>query len=173
MGGDESIITGDRRTSSSTIASAQRRGLTVLHRCKKILPIFIAAHSGNQVQRLDLCLFGAIKNNIENVDAMSEINIQTLHIVQVVTSYMSLAAPIDITASFRNGGVPLDIEPGGRLTCRVTRETPRCPLEDFEAEQRKEVEEEEFDASEREEVDDDIPGDTGSEMDRDAEEDVP
>jgi hypothetical protein len=55
------------------------------------------------------------KNYIENVDAMSEINIQTLHIVQVVTSYMGLAAPIDITASFRNGGVPLDIEQGDAL----------------------------------------------------------
>jgi hypothetical protein len=35
------------------------------------------------------------------------------------------------------------------------------------------MEEEKFDASEREEVDDDIRRESGSEMDRDSEEDVP
>jgi hypothetical protein len=94
-----------------------------------IVPIFLPAHASNQVQPLDLCLFGVTKGQIIRVNNLECANIQSTHVVKVINGFLSAANPNNIVSSFRNGGISVCLNPIDRkLYCKVTRETLRCVM---------------------------------------------
>jgi hypothetical protein len=72
-----------------------------------VTPIFIALHSSNQLQMLDLSIFGVVERRIARVNKLEQVNIQTNHIHEILQGFYAAAAPANIVASFRNGGVSL------------------------------------------------------------------
>jgi hypothetical protein len=98
----------------------------------KIEPIWLPAHSSNQLQMLDLSIFGITKRKIARVNRLEQVNVQTEHIVQVVNSFMSAACPHNVIESFRNAGFSLKRDANNRILCHVTPESARCLFEPIE-----------------------------------------
>jgi hypothetical protein len=101
------------------------------HLCSinNIEPIFLPPHSSNQLQPLDLCLFGVTKKLIQRVNQLETINLQSYHIVRIVNGFMSASVPLNIVESFANAGISLLLDPEDRqLYCHITPETARCLL---------------------------------------------
>jgi hypothetical protein len=101
-----------------------------------IIPVPLPPDSSNQLQPLDLSLFGATKRHILGANRHEEGNLQSRHICEVLTGFLSAAVPPSIVASFRNGGISLVLEGNeprsGRIPnilCRITPESARCLLE--------------------------------------------
>jgi hypothetical protein len=63
--------------------------------------VFFPAHASNQLQALDLSIFGVTKRLIARVNRTETYSIQTKHIARVVGSFMSAATPLNITQAFR------------------------------------------------------------------------
>jgi CRP-like cAMP-binding protein len=84
-----------------------------------VIAIFFPPHSSNQVQPLDLSLFGTTKKAILRTNRMDPLNIQTEHIVKVVNSFMSAATPCGVVKTFRRAGLVLVVD-GERLVCQVS-----------------------------------------------------
>jgi hypothetical protein len=64
-------------------------GPTFQHLCEqhKVTPIFLPPHSSNQLQPLDVSVFGISKNDINRANKLSKKNVQTDHIVRILNSY--------------------------------------------------------------------------------------
>jgi hypothetical protein len=58
-------------------------------------------------------------------DRMETVNIPLLHIAQVVSIFMSAASPLNLVATFRNGGINLAIA-DEQLICWITHGGARC-----------------------------------------------
>jgi hypothetical protein len=86
------------------------------------------SHSSNQLQTLDLCLFGATKKLIARINKLEKVNVQVNYIVRVVDGLMAAAVPHNIVPSFRNTGVSLLLNDDHVIRCMVTQETTRCIL---------------------------------------------
>jgi hypothetical protein len=86
-------------------------------------------HSSNQIQPLDLSTFGITKRHIARVNRMENVNIQSTHIAQVVSSFMSAASPLNVVGTFRRAGIRMRLDSDGRLVCIVSPEDARCLLE--------------------------------------------
>jgi hypothetical protein len=93
------------------------------------LPFFIPPHSSNQLQMLDLCLFGITKRLISRLNKAEKINIQSDHIIKIMNSFLSAAVPKTITASFRNAGLELIMDPDRVIRMRVAPEKARCIID--------------------------------------------
>jgi hypothetical protein len=72
--------------------------------------VFLPPHSSNQLQELDISLFGLLKRRIENINSKLDINIQSKHIAQIYSAFQSSFTSQNIIASFRNAGMELFIE---------------------------------------------------------------
>jgi hypothetical protein len=89
-------------------------------------------HSSNQVQPLDLSTFGVTKRLIARVNRMENVNVQSAHIAQVVSAFMSASSPLNVVGTFLSAGIALSLGAGGRFFCRVARERARCLLAPFD-----------------------------------------
>jgi hypothetical protein len=108
-----------------------------------IIAIFLPPHSSNQLQMLDLSIFGVTKRMIARVNKLEKVNVQTTHIHQILQGFYSAATPANIVASFRNAGVSLAIKAETRETiCAITPQTARCLIHPMDlTEHRMETEE--------------------------------
>jgi hypothetical protein len=113
----------DNCTAHSGAVSEELCALHDIHR------LFLPPHSSNQLQMLDLCIFGVTKRIISRINRLEALNVQSAHIGQVVCSFLSAASPMNVAASFRNGGISLIQDHRGMPICRVTPETTRCLLD--------------------------------------------
>jgi hypothetical protein len=85
------------------------------------------AHSSNQIPPLDLTGFGVMKRLLSRVNHVEAGNIQSTLVAQGVSAFMSAACPINVVATFRNGGIHLAIE-DHKLVCPITPEKAGCLL---------------------------------------------
>jgi hypothetical protein len=84
-----------------------------------VVPFYFPPHSSNQLQPLDLSLFGVTKRLLARMNRLDAVNIQTKHIAQVVSSFMSAATPLNIVKTFGLSGIGLMIDDEGILRCQV------------------------------------------------------
>jgi hypothetical protein len=96
-----------------------------LCREKRITPIWLPAHASDQLQMLDLSLFGLTKSLTSRINEFAAVNVQRWDICRVVCSFLSAATPLNIVQSLRNGGISLIRDDSGML-CGVTPHTARC-----------------------------------------------
>jgi hypothetical protein len=112
----------DNCTSHDTVKLAEISGV---HR---LLPVPLPPHSSNQLQALDLSIFGVTKRHLARVNRMEGLNVQSKHIAQVVCAFMSAAVPVNIVQSFRNAGVILAVV-DNKVFCKVEPRQARCLLQ--------------------------------------------
>lgn len=102
-----------------------------------VVVCWLPPHSSNQIQPLDLSTFGITKRHIARVNRMETVNVQSRHIAEVVSSFMSAASPMNVVGTFASAGITLTLSPEGRPLCRVCPERARCllfPIERMEVE---------------------------------------
>jgi hypothetical protein len=63
---------------------------------------------------------------------METVNVQSSHIAQVVSAFMSASSPLNVVGTFLSAGIALSLDAGGRLFCRVAREHARCLFAPFD-----------------------------------------
>jgi hypothetical protein len=84
----------------------------------RIILCFFPPHSSNQLQPLDLCLFGVLKRLLSSANKLDAVNIQTKHIASVVCAFLAAAVPVNVVKSFRLSGICL-IADEGVLLCTI------------------------------------------------------
>jgi hypothetical protein len=94
-------------------------------RDNKITFLFLPPHSSHQLQCLDVSLFGITKRHVSSYNRKDILNIQTSHIIKVVSSFVQAATPNNITGSFRNSGISLYSDDQLRIHCLITPLTVR------------------------------------------------
>jgi hypothetical protein len=92
-----------------------------------VIPLAFPPHSSNQVQPLDLSIFGITKRLVARVNRMESMNVQTDHIAKVVCSFMAAATPVNIVKTFCRAGICLVLD-DGIVRCRVCPDHARCLL---------------------------------------------
>jgi hypothetical protein len=100
----------------------------VLCQAHNVLPIWLPPHSSNQLQPLDLCIFGVTKRFLCRANKLEKVNLQTGHIVNILESFMTAAIPRNIIAAFRNAGISLLMDADRTMRSHITPETTRCVL---------------------------------------------
>jgi hypothetical protein len=98
-----------------------------------IIPCYIPPHSSNQVQPLDLCVFGVTKRLMTRLNKMDKENIQSVHAGKFVSAFHSTCNRVNVIASFRKAGIVLHLESTGVAVCYVEKYQCRCLLRHFEA----------------------------------------
>jgi hypothetical protein len=88
--------------------------------------------SSNQVQPLDLCVFGIIKRLVVRLNQMGEANIQLLHIAKLFSGFHSACNSVNIIASFHNAGTTFHLNEETLPMCHVNIEHRRCLLHQFD-----------------------------------------
>jgi hypothetical protein len=84
-----------------------------------IVPFPIPPHSSNQVQPLDLCVYGITKRLMTRLNELGEGNVQSLHIVRLVSAFHSADDPMNAIASFRNAWIARGPDQAGISVCHV------------------------------------------------------
>jgi hypothetical protein len=110
----------------------------------KIICVFLPPHSSNQLQPLDLSLFGVTKKRLVQVNGLESHKVQTRHIHKVVNCFMEAATPSNIVGTFRRAGIAVVYE-NEQLLCRVSPELASAVMESMEYEWEEEGEPEEDD----------------------------
>jgi hypothetical protein len=59
----------------------------------RVVPCYFPPHSSNQLQPLDLSLFGITKRLLSRVNRLDAVNIQTRHVASVVCAFLAAAVP--------------------------------------------------------------------------------
>jgi hypothetical protein len=106
------------------------RGAEFEHLCgaHRVVPVWLPPHSSNQLQMLDLCIFGVTKKLIFRANKLEKVNLQSDHIVRILDGFMAAAVPHNVVQSFRNGGISLLLDDDRVVRCQVTPDTARCLL---------------------------------------------
>jgi hypothetical protein len=87
----------------------------------------IPPHSSNQVQPLDLCVFGVTKRLMTRLNRMDEANVQSVHVARLFSAFHSACDPVNVIASFWNAGIAVHLD-DGMLMCHVDIEECGCLL---------------------------------------------
>jgi hypothetical protein len=125
--------------------------------------IILPAHASNQLQMLDLSIFGITKKYLSDFNRLDSLSIQSLHIAKIYSAFITAALPHNIVQSFRNGGIILERSsiPGFEIVAEIDINVARCLLEQMDAEQCEQEEDnqstEEEDSEEKLEEDFDTP----------------
>jgi hypothetical protein len=83
----------------------------------------------NQLEVLDLSVFGVTKRIITRINCLEAVNVQSKHISDVVNAFFTACTPINIVKSFRRAGISLLVDQDERILCQITPETARCLIE--------------------------------------------
>jgi hypothetical protein len=67
--------------------------------------LYIPPHSSNQIQPLDLCVFGVIKRLITRLNKMDQRNIQSVHVGKLVPAFHSSCNPVNDIAPSETPGL--------------------------------------------------------------------
>jgi hypothetical protein len=67
-----------------------------LWQANRVLPRRFPIYNSNQLQPLDLSLFGITKRYIAKVNKLDAVNIQTKHIASIVWASLAAAVPLDV-----------------------------------------------------------------------------
>jgi hypothetical protein len=119
--------------------------------------VLIPPHSSNQLQMLDLCVFGVTKRLIARTNKLEKCNVQTAHIVSILNGFNAAACPYTIGASFKNAGISLIMDDARTLRCQIRPHTARCLITSSALDARlPEVAEEEEDNPEEEDDPDEV-----------------
>jgi hypothetical protein len=86
-----------------------------------VIPLYFPAHSSNQLQPLDLSIFGITKRLLARTNRLDSVNIQSAHIARVVCSFMSSANPLNIIHTFSLSGICL-VSDDDVLRCQIRME---------------------------------------------------
>jgi hypothetical protein len=89
-----------------------------LCRTRQVIPCYFPPHSSNQLQPLDLCLFGITKRFIARANKLDAVNIQSKHIASVVCAFLAAAVPTNVVETFEISGICL-VADAGRLFCTI------------------------------------------------------
>jgi hypothetical protein len=81
--------------------SARFQGLCEENR---VLRCYRPPHSSNQLQPLDLSIFGITKRFISRANMLDSVNIQTRHIANIVCAFLAAAVPSNIVNRFELSG---------------------------------------------------------------------
>jgi hypothetical protein len=103
---------------------------TELCRAERVIPLYFPPHSSNQLQPLDLLVFGVTKRLLTRMNRLDSINIQSAHIAQVVCAFMSAATPLNVVKTFALSGI-CAIADEGILRCQLQMEKARRILVPF------------------------------------------
>jgi hypothetical protein len=79
-------------------------------------------HSSNSIQPVDLSKFGITKRTITGVVRMKIVNVQSGHISQVVSGFISAASPLNVVRMLASAGLVLMPSSEGKLLWPVCRE---------------------------------------------------
>lgn len=93
--------------------------------------LYFPPHRSNQLQPLDLSLFGVTKRLLAQMNRLEAVNIQTRHIAQVVSAFMSAATPTNIVKTFSLSGMALIVDSEGILRCQVRPDRARRVVTGF------------------------------------------
>jgi hypothetical protein len=72
---------------------------------ENIVPIFLAPHSSDQCQPLDLLIFSLQKLFIQRIRPAKDSTTQTKEIIKILDSWQQATTPSNITASFKRAGL--------------------------------------------------------------------
>jgi hypothetical protein len=92
-----------------------------------VIRLPIPAHSSNEVQPLDLCIFGVTKRLMTRLNRIDETNVQSVHRARLFSAFHSACKPVNVNASFRSAGIALHRD-DGMLMCHGDIEEYRCLL---------------------------------------------
>jgi hypothetical protein len=84
----------------------------------RVVPCYFPPHNSNQLQPLDLSLFGITKRLLSRVNKLDAVNIQTRHIASVVCAFLAAAVPWNVVKTFKISGICL-VADNGVLRCSV------------------------------------------------------
>jgi hypothetical protein len=96
-----------------------------------VVPFPSPPHPSNQVQPLDLGVFGVAKHLMTRLNRMDEANVQSVHIARLFSAFHSACNAVNVIESFRNPGIALHLD-DGMLMCHVDLEECRCLLGQFD-----------------------------------------
>jgi hypothetical protein len=101
------------------------RGQVFQDLCRQhhVLVVFLPPHSSNQLQMLDLCIFGVTKRIIRRMNRVLDVNQQTDHLVKIIESFLRACIPRNIVSSFKKAGISQVLYGDDVLLCHVTPET--------------------------------------------------
>jgi hypothetical protein len=114
---------------ANNVSAHRGLGFDALCQSHHVVPIWLSPHSSNQLQMLDLCMFGVMKRFINCANHPDKVNIQTIHIVSIPESFLSAAVPHNIVAGFGNAGVSLLMDEDRITRCNVTPDTGDVSLD--------------------------------------------
>jgi hypothetical protein len=97
-----------------------------------VIPFPIPPHSPNQVQPLDLRVFGITKGLVTRLNQTGEADIQSLHIAKLFSAFHSARNRVNIIAFFRNAGMILHLEEEASPMCYVDIEQCRYLLDQLD-----------------------------------------
>jgi hypothetical protein len=86
----------------------------------RVVPCYFPPHSSNQLQPLDLSLFGVTKRLLSRVNKLDAVNIQTRHVASVVCAFLA-AVPWNVVKTFKISGICL-VADDDVLRCSVRPE---------------------------------------------------
>jgi hypothetical protein len=92
-----------------------------------VIACYLPRPSSNQVQPLDLSIFGITKKFFVKANRMEAMNVQTIHIARVVNAFMSAGKPTNIVKTFENSGICLALDEN-KIRVRIRPEKARCLL---------------------------------------------
>lgn len=84
--------------------------------------VTLPPHSSDQLQPLDVGLFGNMKGAQSRVHVPEEMTMQSRQVIRILSGFYATFHPLAITSAFRRAGVSLKWE-SGRLFCAVTPAT--------------------------------------------------
>jgi hypothetical protein len=83
--------------------------------------VFFPPHSPNQLQPLDLCLFGVTKKLLRRIKNLDAVNVQIKHIAGVVCAFLAATLSFTIVRIFEMSGICL-VKDGAQRLCTVRPE---------------------------------------------------
>jgi hypothetical protein len=107
--------------------------------------IVLPPHASNQLQMLDLSIFGITKRYISDFNKLDSLSIQSMHIAKIYSAFIAAALPHNIVESFRNGGIIVTRSSNSRfeILADIDTNVARCLLEQIEVEEVAQIEENE------------------------------
>jgi hypothetical protein len=90
-----------------------------------VIACYLPLQSSNQVQPLDLSVFGITKKFMAKANQMEVMNIRIVHVARFVNAFMAAKTATNIIKTFRNSCADFDLDEH-TIRCRICPEKGRC-----------------------------------------------